>query len=85
MANYTPKQRSEIEYLIEKGKRIYKKLTNKKHAGETEKLNDELNSIKLQLNEALNAEAMFKAHLKVAKEHLDAAEEIKEKWCGGEK
>jgi len=85
MANYTPKQRSEIEYLIERGKKIYKKLTNKKNAGESEKLNDELNNIKMQLNEALNAEAMYYEHLKAAKYHLDTAEEIKNKWCGGDK
>lgn len=84
MANYTPKQRSEIEYLINKGKAIYKKLTNKKHAGESERLNDELNQIKMQLNEALNAEAMYWAHLRVAKEHIEAAEAIRDKWCGGQ-
>lgn len=84
MANYTPKQRSEIEYLIERGKKIYKKLTNKKNAGESEKLNDELNNIKMQLNEALNAEAMYKAHLRAAEEHIKAAEMIRTKWCGKE-
>jgi hypothetical protein len=85
MANYTPKQRSEIEYLIERGKKIYKKLTNKKNAGESEKLNDELNNIKMQLNEALNAEAMYRAHLRAAEEHIKAAEGIRAKWCGGDK
>lgn len=85
MANYTPKQRSEIEYLIERGKKIYKKLTNKKNAGESEKLNDELNNIKMQLNEALNAEAMFRAHLRAAEEHLKAADALRDKWCGGDK
>lgn len=85
MANYTPRQKSEIEYLIERGKKIYKKLTNKKNAGESEKLNDELNSIKMQLNEALNAEGMYRAHLRAAEEHIRAAEEIRKKWCGGEK
>lgn len=85
MANYTPKQRSEIEYLIERGKKIHKKLTNRKNAGESEKLNNELNNVKMQLNEALNAEAMYKAHLRAAEEHIKAAEMIRTKWCGGEK
>lgn len=83
MANYTPRQKSEIEYLIERGKRIYKNLVHKKDDAEGEKLNEELNTIKLQLNEALNAEAMYRAHLRVAEEHIKAAEQIRERWCGG--
>jgi len=84
MANYTPKQRSEIEYLINKGKMIHKRLSKKANAAETEKLNDELNAIKLQLKDALNAEAMYKAHLRAAEEHIKAAEMIREKYCGGD-
>lgn len=80
MANYTPKQRSEIEYLIERGKRIYKNLMHRKDDEDAEKLNNELNTVKMQLNEALNAEAMYRAHLRVAKEHIEAAEAIRDKW-----
>ena len=84
MANYTPRQKSEIEYLINKGKAVYKRLTNKKNMAESEKLNNELNQIKMQLNEALNAEAMYRAHLRAADEHIKAAEALRDKWVKGE-
>ena len=85
MAKYTARQKSEIEYLIARGKRIYKNLMHRKNDAEGEKLNEELNTIKLQLNEAINAEAIYRAHLRAAEEHIKAAEEIREKWCGGKK
>ena len=78
---YTNAQKSTIEYLINRGKAIHKRLTNSKDSVETERLQSELNYIKLELNEALNAEAMYKAHLRLAKEHLEEAEAIYKEWC----
>lgn len=82
MAKYTAEQRSTIEYLINRGKSVYKQMENCEDGIEREKLQSDLNSIKLELKEALNAEAMFRAHLKVAQEHIEAAEAIYKKWCG---
>ena len=82
MAKYTEEQKSTIEYLINRGKAVFKKMESCDDASESEKLQKELNSIKVELNETLNAEAMFRAHLKVAKEHLEEAETLVNKWCG---
>lgn len=76
---YTSEQKSTIEYLINRGKAVHKKIGSC-NASEKERLQDELNYIKLELNETLNAEAMFRAHLRVAKEHIAEAEAILNKW-----
>lgn len=76
----TEEQKSTIEYLINRGKAVHKNLETCSD-DEREKLQDELNSIKLELNDALNAEAIFRTHLRLAKEHLDEAEAVFAKWC----
>ena len=78
---YTEEQKSTIQYLINRGKAVHKNLEACEDASESEKLQSELNNIKLELNDALNAEAMFRAHLKVAQEHIDAAQELLDRWC----
>ena len=78
---YTEEQKHTIQYLINRGKAVHKNLEASTNPTESEKLQSELNNIKLELNDTLNAEAMFRAHLKVAKEHLDAADELLKKWC----
>lgn len=83
MAQYTEEQKSTIEYLINRGKAVHKQLQKSNSNEETEKLQSELNDIKVELNDALNAEAMFRAHIKAAKEHLNDAEAIYQKWCRG--
>lgn len=83
MAQYTEEQKSTIEYLINRGKSVHKQMQKCENNEEAEKLQNELNDIKVELNDALNAEAMFRAHLKVAKEHLNDAEAIYQKWCRG--
>lgn len=79
---YTEEQKSTIQYLINRGKAVHKNLEACEDALESEKLQSELNNIKLELNDALNAEAMFRAHLRVAQEHLDMAQALIYKWCG---
>lgn len=79
---YTEEQKSTIQYLINRGKAVHKNLEACEDASESEKLQSELNNIKLELNDALNAEAMFRAHLRVAQEHLDMAQALIDKWCG---
>lgn len=79
---YTEEQKSTIQYLINRGKAVHKNLEACEDASESEKLQSELNNIKIELNDALNAEAMFRAHLKVAQEHLDMAQALIDKWCG---
>lgn len=78
---YTAEQKSTIEYLINRGKAVHKKMEKSTDAEESEKLQSELNRIKIELDDALNAEAKFRAHLKVAKEHIEEAELILRKWC----
>ena len=78
---YTAEQKSTIEYLINRGKAVHKKMEKSTDAEESEKLQSELNRIKVELDDALNAEAKFRAHLKVAKEHIEEAESILRKWC----
>lgn len=83
MSKYTAEQRSTIEYLINRGTAVYKQMQDTVEGSETsEKLQNELNNIRLQLKEAVNAEAMFRAHLRVAETHISAAEGIYRKWCG---
>lgn len=78
---YTAEQKSTIEYLINRGKAVHKKMEKSTDAEESEKLQSELNRIKIELDDALNAEAKFRAHIKVAKEHIEEAESILRKWC----
>lgn len=78
---YTAEQKSTIEYLINRGKAVHKKMEKSTDAEESEKLQSELNRIKIELDDALNAEAKFRAHIKVAKEHIEEAESILHKWC----
>lgn len=78
---YTAEQKSTIEYLINRGKAVHKKMEKSTDDEESEKLQSELNRIKIELDDALNAEAKFRAHLKVAKEHIEEAESILHKWC----
>ena len=77
---YTSEQKSTIEYLINRGKSVFKRLQSCENEAENEKLHEELKGIKVELNEALNAEAIFRTHLRLAQEHLDEAEKILKKW-----
>lgn len=79
---YTAEQTSTIEYLVNRGKAVHKRMDSVTDAAESEKLSAELNDIKLELNKALNAEAMFRAHLKVAEDHLKEAEAIYRTYHG---
>lgn len=83
--DYTAEQKSTIEYLINRGKSVHKQLVVCKDSLEVERLQDELNYIKMELHDTLNAEAMFRAHIRVAKEHIEAAEALRDKWCKGER
>ena len=78
---YTPMQKSEIEYLISRGKAIHKQMEEATTDYDRERLQSDLDYIKSELKDALNAEAMFRAHLRVAEEHIKAAEALREKWC----
>ena len=78
---YTPLQKAEIEYLIRRGTAVHKRKEACTDDAEREKLTAELNSIRVELNNALNAEAMYRAHLRVADEHIKAAEALHNKYC----
>lgn len=84
MAHYTDEQKSTIEYLINRGKAVHKRIEEAEFGAELDVLEDELNHIRYELKYALNAEAIYREHLKIAKEHLEAAEEIMKRWHGGE-
>ena len=79
---YTTEQTSTIEYLINRGKAVQKRIDAVTDASEAEKFSAELNDIKLELNKAINAEAMFKAHLRAAEDHIKEAEAIYEEYHG---
>lgn len=81
MARYTQKQKNTIEYLINRGKAVFKRLEASENEFDRERNKAELDYIKGQLSDALNAEARMNAHLRLAKEHLDKAEEIYTEWC----
>lgn len=81
MAKYTSKQKSTIEFLINRGKAVHKKLEKSDNEFDKERNQAELDYIKSELSDALNAEARMNAHLRLAKEHLDKAEEIYTEWC----
>lgn len=79
--SYTPRQKSEIEYLINRGKAIHKQIEDATSDYDKERLQNDIDYIRGELNDALNAEAMFRAHIRVAKEHIEEAEKIYAKWC----
>ena len=79
---FTPRQRAEIEYLINRGKAIHKQIEEATTDFDKERLKNDLDYIKEELHEALNAEPMYRAHLRVAEEHIKAAEELHKKYCG---
>jgi len=83
MKHYTEQQKSEIEYLINKGKILYKRLMKKTNATEADRLNSELSNVKHQLKAALNAEALFNMHIAEAKKHIAEAERIKAQYLRG--
>lgn len=77
---YTEKQKNTIEYLVERGKGIYKRLKSAKNDYDRERYQNELDYVKKELDDALNAEARYRAHLRVAEEHIRAAEAIRDEW-----
>lgn len=79
--SYTPKQKSEIEYLISRGKAVFRQKEEATNEYDKERLQGDIDYIRKELNDALNAEAMFRAHLRVAEEHIKAAGELLKKWC----
>lgn len=79
---YTEKQKNTIEYLIERGKGIYRRLKTSKNEYDRERYQNELDYVKKELSDALNAEAKYRAHLRLADEHIKAAEAIKAEWNG---
>lgn len=78
---YTTEQKSTIEYLINRGKAVHKALETADDSSR-ERLSDELNYIKLELHDVMNAEAKFRAHLRIAKEHITEAEALLCKYHG---
>ena len=78
---FTPKQKAEIEYLISRGKAIHRQKEEATAEFDKERLQSDLDYIKGELHDALNAEAMYRAHLRVAQEHIEKAEVLLDKWC----
>lgn len=78
---FTQRQKTEIEYLINRGKAIHRKQEEATADFDKERLQNDLDYVKGELHDALNAEAMYRAHLRVAKEHIAEAERIYAKWC----
>ena len=76
---YTEKQLSTIEYLINRGKMIHKRLESPIFE-DKKKLEEDLQAVKRDLKTVLNAEAMFKEHIKIAEEHIAMAEALRDKW-----
>lgn len=77
---YTEEQKSTIEYLINRGKSVHRQITESADAFERERLQDELNYIKAELSDVMNAEARFNECIKMAHEYIDKAEAIRKKW-----
>lgn len=77
---YTEEQKSTIEYLVGRGKSIHRRITESTDKFERERLQDELNYVKAELNDVMNAEARFNACLKLADKYIDKAEAIRKKW-----
>lgn len=77
---YTEEQKSTIEYLINRGTSVHKQIQNCTEPFESERLQDELNYIKAELSDVINAEARFNEYLKIAHMYIDKAEEIRTKW-----
>ena len=78
---FTPRQKAEIEYLISRGKAIHRQKEEATADYDKERLQNDIDYIRGELHDALNAEAMYRAHLRVAEEHIKAAEALREKWC----
>lgn len=78
---FTPRQKAEIEYLINRGKAIFRQKEEATAEYDKERLQNDIDYVKSELHDALNAEAMFKAHLRVAEEHIKAAEALYDKYC----
>lgn len=78
---FTPRQKAEIEYLINRGKAIHRQKEEATADYDKERLQNDIDYVRGELHDALNAEAMYRAHLRVAKEHMDAAEELYNKYC----
>lgn len=77
---YTEKQKSTIEYLVNRGKSVRRQITESTDTFERERLQDELNYIRAELNLVMNAEARFKEYLKIAHFYISKAEEIDKEW-----
>lgn len=83
--DYTDEQRSTIDYLINRGKAVHKRIEDIKKLGifdegELAKLDAELESVKKELNDVLNAKVIFERHLEAARLHIEEAEKLKELW-----
>lgn len=84
-SDYTDEQRNTIDYLINRGKAIHKRIEEIKKLGifdedEIIKLDGELESVKKQLKSVLNAKVIFEKHLEMAKAHIEEAEKLSEMW-----
>lgn len=78
---FTPRQKAEIEYLINRGKAIHRQKEEAIADYDKERLQNDIDYVRGELHDALNAEAMYRAHLRVAEEHIAEAERIYAKWC----
>lgn len=79
---FTSRQKAEIEYLVNRGKAIFRQKEEATAEYDKERLQNDLDYVRGELHDAINAEAMYRAHLRVAWEHIKAAEAILKKWCG---
>lgn len=80
MANYTQKQRSTIEFLVNRGKAVFKKLQATSNEYDKERIQEEIDYIRGELDDALNAESRYYLCLRMARLYLEKAEEIRNKW-----
>lgn len=82
-SNYTNEQKITIEYLINRGKAINRRIEeidDKDNSTDFPTLWNDLTRIKAELKDALNAKAIFEGHIEEARKHIEEAEAIKEKW-----
>lgn len=77
---YTPEQRSEIDYLINRGKRVHKRINQPDQTEDKMALQRELDIIRGDLQDVLNARLDFNDHIEAATRHIEEAEELKRKW-----
>ena len=80
--HYSDRQKSEIEYLLNRGKAINKKLDEMgdEYTEDFPALINSLTRVKYELREAIEAPAMLDYHIAKAKEHIEEAERIRERW-----